>query len=113
MVTPYVSTITPPTAYLTDPLNAYAHLSMPKPFVHWIGPPLDVALDSRTSSNLGRLVRSRCRPNGILSSVPVPMLSVLSLDDLSPECRSHNVLSSPPPPHASTLPRILFRRVLV
>jgi len=72
MITPYVSTITPSMAYLADPLNAYAHLSMPKPFVHLIGPPLDVALDSRTSGNLGRFVRSGCRPNAILRPVLCP-----------------------------------------
>ncbi|KAH9910313.1 uncharacterized protein B0H18DRAFT_1071023, partial [Fomitopsis serialis] len=53
MVTPYVSTITPSKAYLAHPLNAYAHPSMLTPFVHLIGPPPDVALDSRTSGNLG------------------------------------------------------------
>ncbi|TFY56881.1 hypothetical protein EVJ58_g7370 [Rhodofomes roseus] len=72
MITPYTSTITPSTAYLADPLNAYAHLSMPKPFVHLIGPPLDVALDSRTSGNLGRFVRSGCRPNAVLRPVLCP-----------------------------------------
>jgi len=73
-------------AYLANLLNAYAHLSTPKPFVHFIGPgPPDVALDSRTSGNLCRLVRRECRTNVILrhrSSVPV--LAMLSLDDLSP-----------------------------
>ncbi|KAH9931256.1 uncharacterized protein B0H18DRAFT_990685 [Fomitopsis serialis] len=29
MITPYVSTTTPSTAYLADPLNAYAHPSVP------------------------------------------------------------------------------------
>ncbi|KAH9915657.1 uncharacterized protein B0H18DRAFT_990325, partial [Fomitopsis serialis] len=56
MSTPYVSTITPSTACLAYPLNACAHLSMPKPFVHLTRPPLDVALDSCTSGSLGRLV---------------------------------------------------------
>ncbi|EPS98053.1 hypothetical protein FOMPIDRAFT_1078601, partial [Fomitopsis schrenkii] len=72
MITPYTSTITPSTVYLADPLNAYAHLSMPKPFVHLIGPPLDVALDSRATGNLGRFVRSGCRPNAVLRPVLCP-----------------------------------------
>ncbi|KAH9931234.1 uncharacterized protein B0H18DRAFT_990514 [Fomitopsis serialis] len=66
MSTPYVSTITPSKAYLAHPLNAYAHLSIPKPFVHLARPPLDVALGSRTSGNIGRLVCSRYRTNAIL-----------------------------------------------
>lgn len=72
MITPYTSTITPSTVYLADPLNAYAHLSMPKPFVHLIGPPLDVALDSRATGNFGRFVRSGCRPNAVLRPVICP-----------------------------------------
>ncbi|CCM05670.1 uncharacterized protein FIBRA_07900 [Fibroporia radiculosa] len=68
-ITPYTSTITPSTSYLSDPLNAYAHLSIPKPFVHLIGPPLDVALDARLAGNTGRFVRNGCRPNSVLRPV--------------------------------------------
>ncbi len=42
---------------------------MPKPFVHLIGPPLDVALDARLSGNGSRFVRSGCRPNAVLRPV--------------------------------------------
>ena len=31
IITPYTSTITPSSTYLSDPLNTYAHLGMPKP----------------------------------------------------------------------------------
>ncbi|PPQ71925.1 hypothetical protein CVT26_007185 [Gymnopilus dilepis] len=69
LITPYTSSITPSSSYLSDPLNAYAHLGMPKPFVHLLGPPLDVALDSRLVGNYGRFVRSGCRPNAVLRPV--------------------------------------------
>ncbi|PFH48187.1 hypothetical protein AMATHDRAFT_76861 [Amanita thiersii Skay4041] len=66
LITPYTSTITPSSSYLSDPLNSYAHLGMPKPFVHLIGPPLDLALDSRITGNNSRFVRNGCRPNAVL-----------------------------------------------
>ena len=69
LIAPYVSTIVPSSHYLADPLNAYAHLSMPKPFVHLLGPPLDVALDARTTGQEGRFVRNGCRPNAVLRPV--------------------------------------------
>ncbi|PCH44296.1 hypothetical protein WOLCODRAFT_154334 [Wolfiporia cocos MD-104 SS10] len=72
LVTPFTSTIIPTSAYLSDPLNAYAHLSMPKPFVHLVGPPLDVALDARTAGNQARFVRNGCRPNAVLRPVLCP-----------------------------------------
>ena len=66
LITDYKSSITPSSSYLSDPLNAYAHLGMPKPFVHLFGSPLDLALDSRLAGNHGRFARSGCRPNAIL-----------------------------------------------
>ncbi len=66
LIAPYPSTIIPTSMYLRDPLNAYAHLGMPKPYVHLFGPPLDVALDSRITGDQSRFVRSGCRPNAIL-----------------------------------------------
>ena len=66
IITPYPSTIIPSSTYLSDPLNAYAHLGMPKPFVHLIGPPLDLALDSRITGGEARFARSGCRPNAVL-----------------------------------------------
>ena len=66
LITPFTSTIIPSTVYLSDPLNSYAHLGMPKPFVHLLGPPLDVALDARLTGNSARFVRSGCRPNAVL-----------------------------------------------
>lgn len=68
-ITPFTSTITPTSTYLADPLNSYAHLGLPKPFVHLIGPPLDVALDARLTGNRARFVRSGCRPNAVLRPV--------------------------------------------
>ncbi|KAF8968826.1 hypothetical protein BDZ97DRAFT_331412 [Flammula alnicola] len=65
-ITPYTSSIASSSSYLSNPLNAYAHLGMPKPFVHLFGPPLDLALDSRIVGNQGWFVRSGCRPNAIL-----------------------------------------------
>jgi hypothetical protein len=72
LITPYTSTIIPSSAYLSDPLNAYAHHGMPKPFVHLFGPPLDVALDARITGNEARFVRSGCRPNAVLRPVICP-----------------------------------------
>ena len=66
LIAPYPSTIIPTSMYLRDPLNAYAHLGMPKPYVHLFGPPLDVALDSRVTGDQSRFVRSGCKPNAIL-----------------------------------------------
>ncbi len=71
-ITPYTSTIIPSSAYLSDPLNAYAHHGMPKPFVHLFGPPLDVALDARITGNEARFLRSGCRPNAVLRPVICP-----------------------------------------
>lgn len=72
MITPYHSTIIPSSAYLADTLNAYAHLGMPKPFVHLIGPPLDLALDSRITGDNSRFVRSGCKPNAVLRPMVCP-----------------------------------------
>ncbi|KAI0673295.1 hypothetical protein C8Q78DRAFT_1137627, partial [Trametes maxima] len=69
LIAPYPSTIISTAAYLADPLNAYAHLGMPKPFVHLIGPPLDVALDARFTGGQSRFVRSGCRPNAVIRPV--------------------------------------------
>ncbi|EGO28711.1 hypothetical protein SERLADRAFT_366408 [Serpula lacrymans var. lacrymans S7.9] len=72
LIAPFTSTIIPSAAYLADPLNAYAHLGMPKPFVHLLGPPLDVTLDSRITGDKSRFVRSGCRPNAVLRPVLCP-----------------------------------------
>ena len=68
-ITPFTSTIIPSSAYLSEPLNAYAHHGMPKPFVHLFGPPLDVALDARIQGNEARFVRSGCKPNAVIRPV--------------------------------------------
>ncbi|KAF9455778.1 hypothetical protein BDZ94DRAFT_538912 [Collybia nuda] len=69
LLAPFPSTITPSAAYLSDPLNGYAHLGMPKPHVHLMGPPLDLALDARITGNETRFVRSGCWPNAVLRPV--------------------------------------------
>jgi hypothetical protein len=86
-IAPFTSSIIPSSSYLADPLNAYTHLGMPKPFVHLIGPPFDLALDARLSGDRSRFARSGCRPNAILR----PMLcddlvafGLFALRDLSP-----------------------------
>ena len=68
-IAPFRSTITPSSAYLSDPLNAYAHLGLPKPFVHLLGAPLDLSLDARIAGSKSRFVRSGCRPNAVLRPV--------------------------------------------
>lgn len=42
---------------------------MPKPHVHLIPPPLNLALDARMTGNEARFVRSGCRPNAVLRPV--------------------------------------------
>lgn len=69
LITPYTSCITPSSLYLSDSLNSYAHLGMPKPFVHLLGPPLDIVLDSRIAGDRSRFVRNGCRPNAVLRPV--------------------------------------------
>ncbi|KAG2344569.1 hypothetical protein BDR05DRAFT_166470 [Suillus weaverae] len=71
-IAPFTCAITPSASYLADPLNAYAHLGMPKPFVHLMGPPLDVALDARVVGDEGRFARSGCRPNAVLRPLLCP-----------------------------------------
>lgn len=83
LVAPYTSTITPSAAYLSDPLNSYAHLGMPKPFVHLIGPPLDLSLDARIAGNSARFVRNGCRPNAVLRPFLCPRSQHKQEDTLS------------------------------
>jgi len=81
MITPYHSTIIPSSTYLSDTLNAYAHLDMPKPFVHLIGPPLDLALDSRITGDGSRFLRSGCKPNAVLRPMLCPESSKKKKND--------------------------------
>ena len=69
LITPFKACITPSSSYLADPLNAYAHLGMPKPYVHLLGPPFEVALDARLVGNHSRFVRRGCKPNAVLRPV--------------------------------------------
>ncbi|KAF8147727.1 hypothetical protein B0H34DRAFT_669381 [Crassisporium funariophilum] len=68
-IAPYYSRVTPSAAYLKDPLNGYAHLGAPKPYVHLLGPPLEVCLDARGVGGEARFVRSGCRPNAVIRPV--------------------------------------------
>ncbi|KAK1223053.1 SET domain-containing protein 3 [Marasmius sp. AFHP31] len=65
-ITTYPAVITPTAEYLKDPLNAYALLGMPKPYVHLVG---GVALDARWCGGKARFVRSGCRPNAVIRPV--------------------------------------------
>ncbi|TFK32742.1 hypothetical protein BDQ12DRAFT_670805 [Crucibulum laeve] len=47
MIGKYKSCITPSSVYLSDPLDTYAHMGIPKPFVHVICSPLDLVLNTR------------------------------------------------------------------
>ena len=46
LIVHYLSRITRSASYLADPLNSYAHLRMPRPFVHSMEPLLGNALDA-------------------------------------------------------------------
>jgi uncharacterized protein len=72
LITPYTSTVTPSSAYLSDPLNAYADLGVPKPYIHLFGPPLDVAVDARISGSQNRFATNGCRRNAVLRPVIWP-----------------------------------------
>ncbi|EFI26830.1 hypothetical protein CC1G_15232 [Coprinopsis cinerea okayama7 len=68
-ISPYTSVLTPSRHYVEDVLNGYASTGLPKPFVHLLGKPWDLALDSRMVGCEGRFVRSGCRPNAVLRPV--------------------------------------------
>jgi len=70
---------------------------MSKPFVHLMGPLLGVALDARQVRNEGRFVRSRCRPNAVLTPVLCEQkgeetfgFGVFALRDLRKSCLGRN-----------------------
>ncbi|KAH9030390.1 hypothetical protein EDB84DRAFT_1562568 [Lactarius hengduanensis] len=93
-ITPFASTIIPSSSYFSDPLNAYAHHGMPKPFVHLFGPPLDVALDARITGDEARFVRSGCRPNAVLRpTICSPTKGTDQRDPLSSKCRDSETLT--------------------
>ncbi|KAF8064469.1 hypothetical protein FPV67DRAFT_224442 [Lyophyllum atratum] len=104
LIAPFTSTITPSATYLSDPLNAYAHLGLPKPFVHLIGPPLDLALDARIAGDSARYVRSGCRPNAVLRPVLCPRSSV----SVPEEGASPNPQPKPPEEKEGTLGFAVF-----
>ena len=58
--------ITPSDKCSSDPFNANVHLSMLKPFVHLIGPPFDIALDTCVLGDQGHFMQRRCQPNTVL-----------------------------------------------
>jgi hypothetical protein len=49
-------------SYLSDPLNAYAGLNIPKPYIH----PLNVTADPDTYGSEGLFARNNCRANALL-----------------------------------------------
>ncbi|TFK35004.1 hypothetical protein BDQ12DRAFT_700188 [Crucibulum laeve] len=85
MIAKYTSCITPSSVYLSDPLNAYAHMGMPKPFVHVIGPPLDLALDARRVGSEARFARNGCRPNAVLRPVLCKMTGKEAKEEVTTE----------------------------
>ncbi|KLT39252.1 hypothetical protein CC85DRAFT_223483, partial [Cutaneotrichosporon oleaginosum] len=56
-------------AYRKDPINQYAALGIPKPYVHSVGPPVNLVLDARSYGNEMRFVRSGCHPNAVIRPV--------------------------------------------
>ncbi|ORX36115.1 hypothetical protein BD324DRAFT_652018 [Kockovaella imperatae] len=52
--------------YRKDPINQYAGLGIPKPFVRSVGPPLNLIIDARGYGNELRFTRSGCHPNVVL-----------------------------------------------
>ena len=66
---------------------------MPKPFVHLMGPPLDVALDARLVGNGSRFVRNGCRPNAVLRPVLCKKSSTSSAASSSEETLTFGVFA--------------------
>ena len=52
--------------YRKDPVNQYAGLGVPKPYVHSLGPPINLIVDARGYGNELRFVRNGCHPNVVL-----------------------------------------------
>ncbi|KAF5310427.1 hypothetical protein D9611_012246 [Ephemerocybe angulata] len=69
LISPFTSVVTPSSVYVNDSLNGYAVMGHPKPFVHLVGAPWNVALDARMAGNESRFVRVGCRPNAVLRPV--------------------------------------------
>jgi hypothetical protein len=89
LIKEYISTVTATATYLADPLNAYAGLGMPKPFVHLLGPPLDVALDARVVGSEARFARNGCRPNAVIRPTICPPRGNGDEDDEDEEDDEH------------------------
>lgn len=53
-------------SYRKDPINQYAALGVPKPYVHSIGPPVNLILDARSYGCEMRFVRNGCHPNAVI-----------------------------------------------
>ncbi|KAF5309275.1 hypothetical protein D9611_015142 [Ephemerocybe angulata] len=69
LISPFTSVVTPSSIYVNDSFNGYAVMGHPKPFVHLVGAPWNVALDARMAGNESRFVRVGCRPNAVLRPV--------------------------------------------
>ncbi|TFK36048.1 hypothetical protein BDQ12DRAFT_263650 [Crucibulum laeve] len=69
IIVKYTLCITHSSVYLSEPLNAYAHMGMPKPFVRVMSPPPNLALDARRVGSDERFARNGCRPNAVLRPV--------------------------------------------
>lgn len=55
--------------YRKDAINQYSALGIPKPYVHSVGPPVNLMLDARSYGNELRFVRSGCHPNAVIRPV--------------------------------------------
>ncbi|TXT13424.1 hypothetical protein VHUM_00791 [Vanrija humicola] len=69
--------------YRKDPINQYSGLGIPKPFVHSIGPPVNLIIDARSYGSDLRFVRSGCHPNAVLR----PLLLRSDDDDSAPKLK--------------------------
>ena len=65
----YRGTVIDGETYRRDPINQYPGLGMPKPFVHCVGPPVNLMIDARGYGSELRFTRSGCHPNAILRPV--------------------------------------------
>lgn len=69
LLTLYPSHVMSHQTYLSQPSNQYYHLGLPKPHVHLLGAPVEVALDGRALAGVGRFARSGCWPNAAIRAV--------------------------------------------
>ncbi|KAF5373974.1 hypothetical protein D9615_009913 [Tricholomella constricta] len=122
LIAPYTSTIAPSVARLADPLITYAHLGLPKAFVHLLGPltsdstPIagDHAFFVRSRGLLNAVLPHRLVPSPAPASCPPPATQTQKRKRTNQtrnrsQCLPNRRYGSFEKPHAQTRRRITCR----